>query len=588
MRNSELAKKLKARTANSSIQSDNEKTGLLKGQLTSSSDNPNEHESDPYKRFAFLAPFRACQSPEIGEAWNEITPPSSFGGRRRDYPMLNPSTDAECNEIARKSVSKGSLAGNIRIVDKPKQENDNAVGTSPPRSPQRKSKQRPSQTATEEVAENSGIERKLTAQASVADSSLVTCETTESSVITCAPSSVIISDSTSATCPSRWVYNHKNTTESSVITCAPSSVIISASTSATCPSRWVDAHRENKNMLKLSGNLDDDRRIKANIPCVNTDEGKRTRTLAGANNPPKWQSWKLSPFQMSRKGKKTHSTQKDISNEATTIRNKQQLQGHQQGPVDLDEVSVDSNDPSEEGYYSDPTNAVVRHATHLQQMRHTDQSLDMMRYAAVDRSFPSNVLSQLGMDVGEGDSCIEGAYVTHERRAHRRVGSGKWNYHQKRPGNGNGVLKQNIADGKSPRGKLGETLKGSMKKIGMIMKSDDEDSIEQLDNCKKQQRRGSKVVSILRGHNKAIPQTIALTPTQSEDPETNMTHDDLELMHRWQNARVRSTAVTPDAPPYHNNKPRHKRDESEVFSVAASSVSEGTALVDNRSRALFR
>ena len=122
----------------------------------------------------------------------------------------------------------------------------------------------------------------------------------------------------------------------------------------------------------------------------------------------------------------------------------------------------------------------------------------------------------------------------------------------------------------------------------MIMKSDDEDSIEHIDNFKKQQRRGSKVVSILRGHNKAIPQTIAITPTPSEDPETNMTHDDLALMYRWQSARGHTAAVTPDAPLTDNYRPRHKRDASEVFSVAASSVSEGTALVDNRSRALFR
>jgi len=583
MRNSELAKKLKARTANNSIQSDSETTGLLKGQLTSSSDNPNEQESDPYKRFAFLAPFRACHSPEIGEALNESAPSSSLGGRRRNYPMLNPSTDVECNESARR---KSDLNG-----DKPKRVNDNdGAGTSPPRCPQRKSKQTPSQTATEKGGENLGIERKLTGQSSIADSSLVTCETTESSMITCAPSSVIIAASTSTTCPSRWV--SPETAESSMITSAPSSAIIAASTSTTCPSRWVSPHKENKNMLQLIGNLDGNSKIKANRPRVNTDEGKRTRVV-GANSLPKKQSWKLSPFQMSRKGKKTNGTQKDIRNEDTTIRNKQPKHEQQQGPVDLDEVSVDSNDPSEEGYYSDPTNAVVRNATYLHQERHTDQNLALMRYAAIDRNCPSNVLSQLGMDVAVEDYCIEGAYdAAYERREHHRVANGKWNYHQKRPGNCNGEPKQNVDGGKSPerlgRAKLGETIKGSMKKIGMIMKSDDEDSIEHIDNFKKQQRRGSKVVSILRGHNKAIPQTIAITPTPSEDPETNMTHDDLELMYRWQNARGHTSAVTPDAPLTDNYKPRHKRDASEVFSVAASSVSEGTALVDNRSRALFR
>ena len=579
MRNSELAKKLKARTAK--MESENDKTSLLKGQPSSSA---CEQENDPFARFPFLAPFMTCQSPDVSstEKKREIASPSGMNyfparnhSAKKSYPLLNPLPAEE-----QSAVDKGHFVGVPKIiVDKPTINTLAVFSKSIPPRPQHK--QQSNRIPADTAIENSGIERKLTSQSSVA----------ESSFITCAPSS-IIAGSASATCPT-------DATFSSLVTCAPSSTIVAASTSATCPSvpndERASPRSEKKNLLRLIHDLDD-QGAKANRARANTSPKRSGH------------SWKLSPFQKNRKGKKQSNATEGKRKEASTVLisdlNTLQQQRRRGSPVDLDEVSIDSHDDTEAGYYSDPTDADVRNM-YLYRGADTDpspvtgQNVPSSRKTCLDSE---RVLSQLGMDVRKEDYCIEGEYGLpwSNQKGHRRAGSGRWNYHQRKPSDGVGKSKLGIdevivatgkeQDGRRRGSKLGENIKESMKRIGSIIKlSDDDDSFAE----KKQRNasKGSKVLSMFRGHQKAnasssIPHSITITPTSSEDHE--ITSNELELINQWQKARARciteqsSLHIPVLGGSQRTGKSTHKRGESGVMSTADSMVSDMTAHVDNR------
>jgi hypothetical protein len=332
-------------------------------------------------------------------------------------------------------------------------------------------------------------------------------------------------------------------------------------------------------------------------------DDKKAKNRSRANTSPKRpQAWKLSPFQKSRKSKKSDAESKKKQVPAIPSADRPTQQKQRGAPVDLDEVSVDSYD-TEAGYYSDPTNADVRNTINIHVERHTDTSIGTGQVLANRKCFDSErVLSQLGMDVCEEDYCIEGTYGT---RPYQQ------NYHQRKPSYGYASRldvggeaskdRPQVQEGRRRGSKLGENIKESMKKISSIIKlSDDEESEKDRGGHKQQQRHndklGSKVLSMLRGHHKgnpSIPQSITITPTASEDPEMNMTSDDLELVHRWQRARERARnrenqnspktnqkTITPNASP-RTDRSAHKRNES-ILSIANSLISEKTAYADNR------
>ena len=562
MRNSELAKKLKART--SKMESENDKTSLLKGQLSSSAP---EQENDPFTRFPFLAPFMTCQSPDISstEKNREITSPPSV--TKRNYPILNP-----LSVKGQSADNKRNSFGDSKISDRPTMNTATAFSkSSSSTSPRQQHKQQQNPSVNEAV-ESFDIERKLTSQSSVADSSFITC----------APSS-IIAGSASATCPSDETYL-------SLVTCAPSSAIVAASTSATCPSvpheKRNSPRSQSKSLLRLIHDLDE-----------NGTKSNRAR----ANTSPKrlGHSWKLSPFQKNRKGKKqsndTGSKRKQCSAVESSTLQRERRRG---APVDLDDVSIDSYDDTEAGYYSDP-NVYLYRGAGADPSFGTGKNLLSNRKSCLDSE---RVLSQLGMDVREDDYCIEGEYslCRSNQKGHRRAGSGRWNYHQRKPSDGMGRKKVGIEEvvaasgkeqGSRRRGsKLGDNIKESMKRIGSIIKlSDDDDSLAE----KKQRNapKGTKVLSMFRGYQKAnasssIPHSITITPTSSEDHE--ITSNELELINQWQKARARciveqsSLNKSKLGGSQHTSKAKHTRGDSGVISTAGSLVSDKTDQVDNR------
>jgi hypothetical protein len=594
MRNSELAKKLKARA-----QRNDEQTSLLSKGRISSSDAPgsnrkskelktsakSDEENDPYARFPFLAPFMVCQSPDFSsfEKKRDVVPPSTMNyghSARRDYPVLNQEDESsgtkQQGEQGIKFAIKPASVGNTLV------NSNSSPSLSSHSTPKRGHKQLKS-PSTENFTSHSS--------------------TAESSLVTCAPSSVLVAGSTSATDSSPG--NFSDT--SSLAVCAPYTAMVAASTSATCPSVSPEPKQsprsENKNFLRLIYDLDD----------------KKDKNRGRANTSPKRpQAWKLSPFQKGRKSKKSEVESKKKHVLAIPIANRPTQQKQRCAPVDLDEVSVDSYD-TEAGYYSDPTDADIRNITSIHTERHTDTSLGTGQVLANRKGLDSDrILSQLGMDVREDDYCIEGEYGMRRypqhahHNGHLRAGSGRWNYHQRKPSNGYssrlvvggeanaGKDRPQVHGGRRRGSKLGENIKGSMKKIGSIIKlSDDEESEKDRGGRKQQQRHtsdklGSKVLSMLRGHHKgnpSIPQSIIITPSASEDPEMNMTSDDLELVHRWQRARARTREnqsspktnhriITPNANS-HTDRSAHKRNES-LLSITNSMVSEKTAHVNNR------
>lgn len=554
LRNSELAQKLKARA---NVEDD--KTSLLKGKR-SSSDEP----IDAHVRFPFLAPFMACQMPN-----REVVSPSTmnyFPARnhlgRKDYPLLNSGETwgGNVNGLMVNSRSSPSLSAQKHRMNP---SHAQAAGCTPV-----SERQPPTPTAQHDSL------------------SFNTC-TIDSSLMTCAPSSVIMASSTSATCPS--ITNFSETT------CAPSSKLAGDSTSATCstaksdslsmmpcaPSRMpastsatpptVSHHKREKNLLRLIHDLD----------------GKPTSRSDSTKN-----QWRLSPFAKSRKVKQSVDEKKcNTKKDKPVSRNPVPLQQTRGAPVDIDEVSIDSRD-TEAGYYSDPTN--IPNTLY----RTTDTSMGTGRSVLPQNFDREQVLSQLGMDVQKDEYCIEGEY------GHRRAGSGRWNYHPKKSQSfvydsrlDAAVVTDDAKCGQRRGSKLGENIKESMKKIGSIIKvSDDEES--ESDGGRKRRHRntgndklGSKVFAMLRGKTNVstIPQCITITPSSSEDPE--LTNNDLELMHRWQEARARLRSEGQASPPRHKRdasvaRPHidksHKRDDSRTFSIAESFVSERTAHVDNR------
>lgn len=593
MRNSELAKKFKARA-----QQNDEHTSLLSKGRPSSSDTTDakskpknlaksDEENDPYARFPFLAPFMVCQSPDISatattDEKREIASPSSMNYLpardhlgKKDYPVLNPEGETQTKQ-------PGEQLRNIKIAIKPARVGNTSLVNSNS-SPSLSSHSTPKRGHTQLQASTEPSNNF--SQSSVADSSLNTC----------APSSILIAGSTSAT------NSPGNTSDtSSLVVCASPTVMVAASTSATCPSIPPEPKRsprsENKNLLRLLYDLDDRK------------DGRKNRGRANTS-PKRPQGWKLSPFQKGRKSKKSGKKKETLA-----FPSSDELQMPRGSPVDLDEVSIDSYDDidTEAGYYSDPTDADVRNPTYMYRERHTDTTLGTGRRVVTNRKCidSEQVLSQLGMDVHEEDYCIEGEYgmsryqhVNH--KGHRRAGSGRWNYHQSKPSY---VLGSSLDVGVSAahRGKekpqsqrrrgskLGENIKESMKKIGSIIKLSDDEESEKDRGVRQQYRNtndniGSKVLSMLRGHHKgnAIPQSITITPTASEDPDINMTNDDMELVQRWQKARSRcregqsSPGTNRNASPL-AEKSTHKRNESGVLSIANSMISERTAHVDNR------
>ncbi|KAL7485258.1 hypothetical protein ACHAW6_010858 [Cyclotella cf. meneghiniana] len=389
----------------------------------------------------------------------------------------------------------------------------------------------------------------------------------ETSLVTCAPSSILEAGSTSATNgshPLYRTYNYFDTEEplatsaepsspgttdglasdtSSLLTCAPSTVVMAGSTSATCPS--VTPPRANAATTSMRRGPNDGRRPPAaamrhderrrgrRTPAASKnllrlfydaddDAGRRHKHRAGDAAPSV--PWVLSPFHRSKRKKKNSFFGSKRSEEETTddavapsslclpgrsMRNDERTRARGP-PVDLDEVSDDDDDTdegrryvdddTEAGYYSEPTDADRRRSFSAPGK---DAGRTTEGAACGDVVPPSRkvldrerVLSQLGMDVHEEDYCIEGEYyygLPHhrssdpkyqERGGGGRGGGGRWNYHQRKPSyvydtgpkldvgevtladaGEDGALTQRQQERRRRGGEFGENIKEGMKKI---------------------------------------------------------------------------------------------------------------------------
>lgn len=585
MRNSELAKKLKARAANNrGKQEESDQTRLLQGHNSSSSTtNPGQERSpsslsDPYARFPFLAPFIACNSPSINDSKKNVgTDVASPSGMNqypgRGYPILNSPQiqrqQVQPSQIQQKGEKRQNVM-NFKIADKPQRAVQTNMQISAHSRSDSRSLSSPSlntfssanaggssstygQQQSHEVNYFDSIEYSYSnrERCGTYPPRTLTPGSDNSSLETCAPSTVIMAGSTSATCPSVNPSTASDT--SSLLTCAPSTVVMALSTSTTCPGYTkgnpATPQRNNcrspppprnspkgspksspksKNLLRLIYDIDDGK------PEGDAKKGKKKKEQHSKPG------WMTSPFQKGRKkkdspaiaGRRTAegvAIPENRNNAASGIidgtsipRRHSFKQPQRRGsPVDLDEVSADSHehnyydDDTEAGYYSDPTDADLRNQNYfLQPERHTDPSYRSTGHNMLaDRKHLDNerVLSQLGMDVHEEDYCIEGEFTQHRyqsKGSHRRASSGRWNYHQRRPSYiygtgprldiGEVIMAGDVGkEEKRRRGsELGENIKESMKKsfqkIGDIIKTfDDEDSSQDRARRKRQHHNAS-------------------------------------------------------------------------------------------------
>ena len=184
--------------------------------------------------------------------------------------------------------------------------------------------------------------------------------------------------------------------------------------------------------------------------------------------------------------------------------------------------------------------------------------VSMSRSAPTDirsaRLDSERLLNQMGMDVTEDDYCIEGEYSY----------DCNYNHRLERAYEEFGVERKLVELRRHPQ-------QDKRKEVTFDIDSSNPDRRDSYHVRGKlsNQSKVLKALSVLSGKRSKVPDQIALTASEDSDVDCPMTMENIQLLHKWQSARIQTTKLL-------------RRKKVEDFLSNTSSGGDETAPMDNR------